>query len=123
MSSAPSSGPSPSTETQEPQMTVSEDPQVSQDSPSFLQKLGGSVMLLFVITWMLAGIAALIMSIVCFGFSGTMPEKVIGLVLAFFLGPLYFIFYAVNKNYCQNLGANVTETVTRVVGGFRKKSD
>ncbi len=107
-------------------MTVTEVPQVeepSQEAPGFLQKLGGSVMLLFVVAWVVGGIEALVMSLVCFGFSGTTTEKILGLALAFFLGPLYFIFYAVNKNYCRNLGANVTETVTQVVGGFRRKSD
>jgi hypothetical protein len=57
------------------------------------------------------------MSIVCFGFSGSSTEKVMGLAIAFFLGPLYFIFYGVNKNYCRNLGANVSTTVNRVMGG------
>jgi hypothetical protein len=104
-------------------MTISEiQPEVTY-TPTFLEKLGGSVMLLVVIAWVVGGIAALVMSLVCFGFSGTMTEKVLGLALAFFLGPLYFIFYAVNKNYCRNLGANVTETVTQVVGGFRRKSE
>jgi ATP/ADP translocase len=104
-------------------MTITEVQEPSQESPSFLQKLGGSVMLLFVVAWVVGGIAALVMSLVCFGFSGTTTEKILGLALAFFLGPLYFIFYAVNKNYCRNLGANVTETVTQVVGGFRRKSE
>jgi ABC-type multidrug transport system permease subunit len=66
----------------------------------------------FGIIWILAGIIAIIMSIVCFGFSGSTSEKTIGLLLAFFLGPLYFIFYGVNKGYCRNLGANVIATVT-----------
>jgi hypothetical protein len=120
MSSTPSIS-----EPQVPTMTVTEVPQVqdSQNSQSFLQKLGGSIMPMVVIAWVLAGIAAIVMSLVCFGFSGTMTEKILGIALAFFLGPLYFIFYTVNKDYCRDLGTKVTETVTQVVGGFRKRSE
>ncbi len=83
---------------------------------TFAEKVGGSVVLISVGVWALAGIAAIIMSIVCFGFSGTTMEKAIGLAIAFFLGPLYFIFYAVNKSYCRSMGANVT----RMMGGAVK---
>lgn len=85
------------------------------------QKISSSFMLLFLVLWLLGGIAALIMSIVCFGFSGSITEKVVGLLLAFFLGPLYFIFYGVNKDYCRSLGANVIKTTNRFIGGFRKE--
>jgi len=71
--------------------------------------------LMFLGLWVLAGIAAVIMSLVCFGLSGSTAEKFIGLAVAFFLGPLYFIFYGVNKGYCRNMGANVVQTI----GGFR----
>jgi hypothetical protein len=93
--------------------------EVVQESPSFLQKLSGNIALIVLIVWVVGGIAALIMSIVCFGFSGSLGEKAIGLGLAFFLGPLYFIFYGVNKNYCRNLGANVMGTANRMMGGAK----
>jgi hypothetical protein len=82
---------------------------------TFLQKLGLSSFVLFLLVWVVGGIAALIMSIVCFGFSGSTTEKVVGLALAFFLGPLYFIFYAVNKDYCRSMNATVVSAVNRVI--------
>lgn len=69
----------------------------------------------FVLFWILGGVAALIMSLVCFGLSGSTMEKVIGLAIAFFLGPLYFVFYGFNKGYCRNMGANVVRSVNSIV--------
>jgi hypothetical protein len=94
-----------------------EDTQISELTNS----TGGKVAIVLILIWFLAGIVALIMSVVCFGLSGSVGEKVIGLLIAFFLGPLYFIFYGVNKGYCRNLGANVINTVNtgvaKVMGG------
>ncbi len=71
----------------------------------------------FVLFWALGGIAALIMSLACFGLSGNIMEKIVGLFIAFFLGPLYFVFYGFNKGYCRNLGTNVVRTVNNTIGG------
>jgi hypothetical protein len=51
--------------------------------------------------WILFGIIAFIMSLVCFGRSGTLLEKFIGLLLAIFYGPFYFLFYIFNSSYCR----------------------
>jgi len=56
---------------------------------------------LFILIWSLIGVIAFIMSLVCFGRSGTLLEKIIGLLLAIFFGPLYFIFYIFNTSYCR----------------------
>jgi hypothetical protein len=96
-----------------PSQTTEVQPEVQE--MTLAQKISGSFMLLFLLAWVLGGIGALIMSLVCFGFSGTMTEKIIGLALAFFLGPLYFIFYAFNKDYCRNLGANVMKSANQFV--------
>ena len=56
---------------------------------------------IFVLLWGLLGLIAFIMSLICFGRSGTLIEKIIGLLLAIFFGPLYFIFYIFNKSYCR----------------------
>ncbi len=84
-------------------------------------KMGGGFIIIFFIVWTLFGFAAFIMSIVCFGYSGSTSEKFIGLLLAFFLGPFYFIFYGVNKNYCRNIGANAIAAANQVMGGFKKR--
>jgi len=59
------------------------------------------VLYIFILVWGLIGLIAFIMSLICFGRSGTLIEKIIGLLLAIFFGPLYFIFYIFNKNYCR----------------------
>ncbi len=96
----------------------SETPEVQTETqPS---SAGGIFFLGFILFWLLGSVAALIMSLVCFGLSGSTMEKILGLAIAFFLGPLYFIFYGFNKGYCRNLGANVVRTVNNVgtvVGG------
>ena len=51
--------------------------------------------------WAIAGFAAFITSIICFGRSGSTEEKIIGLLLAIFFGPFYFLFYAFNQGYCK----------------------
>ncbi len=61
---------------------------------------------IFLIIWMIIGIIAFITSLFCFGFSGSTIEKIIGLILAIFFGPLYFIYFYLNKNYCGRKSAN-----------------
>lgn len=56
---------------------------------------------IFSIIWALLGIVAFIYSLVCFGKSGETSEKIVGLLLAIFFGPLYFIYLLFNKNYCR----------------------
>jgi hypothetical protein len=53
------------------------------------------------ILWVVAGVAAFIMSLVCFGYNGSVFDKIIGLLLAILFGPFYWIFYNYNKNYCH----------------------
>jgi hypothetical protein len=53
------------------------------------------------IFWIILGFAAFITSIICFGRSGSIYEKIIGLLLAIFFGPFYFLFYAFNAGYCR----------------------
>jgi hypothetical protein len=59
------------------------------------------VLYIFILLWGLIGLIAFIMSLLCFWKSGTLMEKIIGLLLAIFLGPLYFIFYFFSKKYCK----------------------
>ena len=53
--------------------------------------------------WIVLGLVAFIWSLVCFGRSGTTAQHVIGLLLALFLGPFYFIYFFVAPNYCKVL--------------------
>ena len=57
-----------------------------------------------VITIVILGLMALVYSLMCFGYQSTFFEKMLGLLLAFFTGPFYFIYYAYNKSYCRKSG-------------------
>jgi len=61
---------------------------------------GGIIVWLFLTFWILAGLTAFGMSLVCFGYKGSVLEKIVGLLLAFFLGPFYWIYYMYNGAYC-----------------------
>lgn len=65
---------------------------------STLGGIGG----ILIVAWILLGIAAFIMSIVCFGRGGDTTQNVIGLLLSIILGPFYFIYYYIMKpkGYC-----------------------
>lgn len=56
---------------------------------------------IFAIIWALFGFIAFIWSLVCFAKSGTAIDKIIGLLLAFFTGPFYFIYLIFYKQYCR----------------------
>jgi small neutral amino acid transporter SnatA (MarC family) len=58
------------------------------------------LLLFFMIIWMILGISAFIMSLVCFGYNSSISEKIIGLLLSIFLGPLFWLYYWLNKTYC-----------------------
>jgi hypothetical protein len=61
---------------------------------------GGVIFVIFLILWVLLGIGAFIASLVCFGYSGSLTEKILGLVIAFMIGPFYWLYFYFNKNYC-----------------------
>mgnify|MGYP001377450025 FL=1 len=64
------------------------------------------ILLIFIL---FATIGALIYSLICFGYSGTPMDKIIGLMIAYFLGPFYWIYYYWNPTYCKNNTNNVKE--------------
>lgn len=55
---------------------------------------------LFSVTWAIAGFIGFIMSIVCFFYNSTTDEKIIGLLLALFTGPFYWLYYILKSTYC-----------------------
>jgi len=56
---------------------------------------------LFLLIWIFAGLAAFIMSLICFGYSGTSGDKFIGFIIAFLVGPFYWLYYMSNTAYCR----------------------
>jgi hypothetical protein len=55
----------------------------------------------FALVWMIAGIVAFIMSLVCFAHNGTAIEKIAGFLLALFFGPFYWVYYSISATYCK----------------------
>jgi len=78
-------------------------PMLSADDTKTVVKTAvgiSSILLLIIIFWLLFSVASVIYSLVCFGKSGTMVEKLVGVALAVFLGPFYFVYLVANKGYC-----------------------
>ena len=55
----------------------------------------------FGIVWFVFGFAGFIMSFVCFGYTGNVGEKLLGLILAVIMGPVFWIYYFVSPSYCK----------------------
>ena len=55
----------------------------------------------FLATWLLFGLIGFIMSLICFGYSGSVGEKILGIVIALALGPWYFLYYFSSGSYCK----------------------
>ena len=64
---------------------------------------GGALTVIIIIglIWWIMGFIGFIWSLVCFGKSGSTAQKIVGLLMALFLGPFYFIYYFVDKTYCR----------------------
>lgn len=60
------------------------------------------ILLIFLLVWIISGISAFFMSLACFGYNGTVTDKFIGLLVAFLLGPFYWLYYSMSKSYCKN---------------------
>jgi len=61
----------------------------------------GPYAMVFGIVWFVFGFAGFIMSFVCFGYTGNVGEKLLGLILAIALGPVYWFYYFVSSSYCK----------------------
>ena len=59
------------------------------------------LLVLFVIAWILAGIAAFIISVACASKSGSTAEKIIGFLMSIYLGPFFFIYKSYTPTYCR----------------------
>jgi hypothetical protein len=65
------------------------------------EKVTVQILGLFMFVWIVVGLSAFAWSIYCFGKTGTMLQKLIGLVMAVFFGPLFFILYKFSPTYCK----------------------
>jgi hypothetical protein len=55
----------------------------------------------FIGLWLLFGLVGFILSLVCLGYSGSVGEKILGIVIALVLGPWYFLYYFSDAGYCK----------------------
>jgi flagellar basal body-associated protein FliL len=79
---------------------ASQQPQYEEEE----KKSPGKIILFIIVAiWIILGIAAFIMSIVCFGRSGSTSQHVVGLLLAILFGPIYWIFYFAVPDYCKRI--------------------
>jgi len=58
--------------------------------------------LIFMSMWIIVTIYAIVKSFICAGKSGTTAEKIIGILLAIFLGPFYLIYLSSMDGYCKD---------------------
>lgn len=64
-------------------------------------KFSTGAFLAITLAWVALGIAAFVMSLLCFGKSGSMTKKIFGFLLAVFFGPFYWVYFLVTKKYCK----------------------
>jgi hypothetical protein len=58
-------------------------------------------MILIVLLWIFAGLAAFMASIICLFRRSSVNDKFIGLIIALLLGPFYWFYFIFNKAYCN----------------------
>lgn len=84
-------------DSQQPQINVYTNSENDKKSP------GKIIIVIIILIWAILGITGFIMSLVCFGRSGTTSQHVIGLLITLFLGPFYWIFYFAVPDYCKRI--------------------
>ena len=60
------------------------------------------ILIILYLIWVISSLAAFFTSIVCLGYNGSGGAKAAGILLAFFFGPFYWLYYIYNINYCTN---------------------
>jgi hypothetical protein len=57
--------------------------------------------LLFAIAWVVLGVIAFIHSIVCMGRTPSISRALAGMLMAIFLGPLFWVYWYLDGEYCR----------------------
>ena len=55
---------------------------------------------IFLLIWWIAGVIGFLMSIVCSFYNGSTTDKFLGILLAWILGPIYWLYFIYNSSYC-----------------------
>jgi hypothetical protein len=68
------------------------------------EKSNVSIFLIFnfiiLLIWVFAGFIGFLMSIVCCFYNGSTTDKFLGILIAFILGPFYWLYFIYNSTYC-----------------------
>jgi hypothetical protein len=84
-------------ETKQPEQETKMETKTSvEDAQTTVQIFG-----LFIFVWTVMGLIAFVWSIYCFGKKGTIFQKILGILMAMFLGPLFFFYYRYSPTYCK----------------------
>ena len=76
-------------------------PDTKTVAPNANTKTTIQIAALFIFAWTVLGLVAFVWSLFCFKKAGTTEQKVLGLLLALFIGPLFFIYYKYSPSYCK----------------------
>lgn len=57
-------------------------------------------MFIIVLIWWTAGLIGFIMSLICCFYNGSTTDKFLGILIAWILGPFYWLFFIYNSSYC-----------------------
>jgi hypothetical protein len=69
----------------------------------YMNFIGSHVaVIIFAVAWVLAGIIAFVFSLVCAGKTPDAARIFLGILIAIFFGPLYWIYFFVDKAYCRS---------------------
>ena len=71
--------------------------------PSGINRLFALLIAVIAIIWLGAGIAGYIISIICWNYTGTKKQKIIGIAIALLTGPIYWLYFFLSKNYCKSI--------------------
>jgi len=66
----------------------------------FANKSGFLATLLII--WIVLGLIAFVYSLLCIGKTKSTTKSILGVVLAVFLGPFYFVYLLHDKSYCRD---------------------
>jgi hypothetical protein len=81
----------------------------------------GVLILIVLVIFIIVAIYCVIKSLMCFGKSGSTAEKILGLIIAFFMGPFYLLYLNFNEGYCNAEEPKILSPSPQMVGGRRRK--
>jgi hypothetical protein len=64
---------------------------------------------IILLIWWFAGFIGFLMSIVCCFYNGSTTDKFLGVLMAWVLGPFYWLFFIYNSSYCTRFNIQPTQ--------------